>query len=98
MSKTIWKFPLEITDRQEVEMPQGACILSVQMNGGRPCLWALVDPEKPSEKFVLFIYGTGRPVDANGKAYVGTFQVRGMLEIYVWHVFVPVDYSCGSGH
>lgn len=44
---TIWKFPLKITDYQLVVMPECAQILSVQMQYGTLCLWALVNQDWP---------------------------------------------------
>ena len=41
--KTIWKFPVPVNDGNVLEMPEGAKILSVQVQGETPCLWALVD-------------------------------------------------------
>jgi len=36
--KTIWKYTLEITDQQFVEVPDGSELLTVQMqNGVRSC-------------------------------------------------------------
>ena len=88
--KTIWKFELELTDRQSIIMPTGAQILSVQMQsvGGRvPGLyvWALVDgsvtgSEEPREFAVI---GTGNPCWCDGWDFVGTVQER----CFVWHVF-----------
>lgn len=40
MSKAIWKYSLEIVDRQTVKMPQNAEILSVDNQRGHLCLWA----------------------------------------------------------
>ena len=34
--KSIWKFPLTIADRQEVQMPVGAKALTVQLQYGEP--------------------------------------------------------------
>ena len=46
--KTIWKFPLEVKDKQQVLMPRGAVILSAGIdNRGSICVWALVDPKRP---------------------------------------------------
>jgi hypothetical protein len=41
--KVIYKYTLEVTDEQEVKMPANAQILCVQVQHGRPTLWALVD-------------------------------------------------------
>lgn len=93
MRKTIWKFPLEVTDYPVVKMPPGK-VLTVQTQGGQPCLWALVDPDGPVTERRFRVYGTGhavkdRPSDSRqhrrADEYVGTFQLYdGQL---VFHVF-----------
>jgi hypothetical protein len=40
----IYKYQLETTGVQEIEMPQGAIILSLQTQNEVPCIWALVNP------------------------------------------------------
>ena len=84
--KTIYKYPLIITDSQIVEMPKGAKILTVQTQNDTVCLLALVDTERPPEQHTIFIFGTGHPFLLNKSAtYLGTVQTNnGML---VWHVF-----------
>lgn len=85
--KTIWKFQLQLTDSQSIRMPEKSEILTVQMQGNTPCLWALVDSELPSEGRVIEVYGTGHPVNEVGeRRYIATFQ-SGM---FVWHVFERV--------
>lgn len=59
---TIWKFPLSTTDRQVLAMPRGATLLSVQIQRGVPCLWALVDSTSPMGKRYIAVYGTGNPI------------------------------------
>lgn len=46
--KKIYKYAIEITDDQDIVMPVGAKILTVQNQNGVPCIWAMVDPN--SEK------------------------------------------------
>jgi hypothetical protein len=82
--KTIWKFAFKITDQVNFHMPAGAEILTVQMQIGEPCLWALVDPEAERETRTIFIRGTGHPADRLGR-YISTFQVDGGALIF--HAF-----------
>ena len=82
--KTIWKFPVEITDYQTIEMPANAQILAVQMQGSTPQLWAIVHPEAQVEKRYFRVYGTGHRVDQVGN-FIGTFQMHGGS--LVWHMF-----------
>jgi hypothetical protein len=85
MNLRIWKYTLEITDRQTFSMPKGAKILTVQSQHGGPQLWALVDADQPKEAREIEIHGTGNPIERMPGQYIGTFQVHdGML---VFHVF-----------
>lgn len=86
MLKSIWKFHLETTDIQQIEMPADAEILTIQTQDEIPCIWALVSPDAPKRKVAFEIFGTGHPVPENGKRkYVGTYQLRkGAL---VFHCF-----------
>lgn len=81
---TIYKYPLEITDRQVIDMPDGAKILTVQVQHEVPCVWAPVDPDVASVPRYFTIYGTGHPCSAEGQ-YVGTFLVHGGA--LVFHIF-----------
>ena len=82
---TIWKFPLEVTDEQVVEMPAGAQRLCVQTQGERLCLWALVDPDAPLMSRRFAVRGTGHSIEGDSGTYIGSAQqMRGAL---VWHVF-----------
>ena len=76
---TIWKFPVEITDEFELEMPSDAKILSVQMQNGSPQLWALVDPKSERVLRTFYIVETGNPIcfAPSQSEFVGTFQTHG---------------------
>ena len=82
---TIWKYPLEITDRQALSLPVGADILSVGNQNGTLMLWALVDPNNGVSARKIHIFGTGHQIGAYpGKLrFIGT-AFTGSL---VWHVF-----------
>lgn len=84
MVKQIWKFPLK---GRETEMPVGAHILTVQMQNGTACLWALVDIEAKTETRYFSIVGTGHNTKVAPKDYIGTFQ-DGSL---VWHLFEGIN-------
>lgn len=83
--KTIWKFNLVVTDRQRIEMPKGAQVLTVQLQDGWPRLWALVELDEASltEMRTFEIHGTGNPIDDGERHYIATFQ----QPPFVWHVF-----------
>lgn len=40
--KKIYKYAIEITDDQDIVMPVGAKILTVQNQNGVPCIWACI--------------------------------------------------------
>ncbi len=86
--KSIWKYSLELTDRQELEMPEGAWILSVQMQCNNICLWVAVNTEVQKKKRVIYIVGTGHNVGHLHRSlhrFIGTVQMRGGA--LVWHIF-----------
>ena len=80
----IWKWTLT-PGSTDLHMPADSKVLAVQMQGGQPQLWALVDDHNPKVWRTFDVYGTGHAVPGNHGAYVGTFQMdSGAL---VWHVF-----------
>lgn len=85
MSK-IFKYPLKVTDIQSVSLPVAHQILSVQVQRGEVCLWARVWEDTPLMPKLIYIYGTGHPVeDRIPMDFMGTIQMRdGAL---VFHVF-----------
>lgn len=88
MNKTIWKYRLQVTDIQPVNMPEGAEILSVQFQGCLLCLWALVNAARPTTERVIEIFGTGNPVYCDmgiERKFIATAQQPDLP--LVWHVF-----------
>jgi hypothetical protein len=75
-------------EKQEIYMPGGAEILTVQMQNDAPQIWAIVDDESHLQQRTILIVGTGQemPKDINITDYLGTFQMEhGRL---IFHVFV----------
>ena len=85
MNKKIYKYTLEVLDRQLIEMPVGARILSLQQQGSTVCIWAIVEEGQPIDKRVFYIFGTGHtlPDFINKSDFIGTVQTGPL----VWHVF-----------
>lgn len=78
MAKKIFKYQLENTDVQTVEMPKDAEILCIQTQNEVPCIWALVEPKKTLTKRTFEIFGTGHDVpEFTVRVYVGTYQLHG---------------------
>lgn len=74
----IWKYPLAVIDCQFLNMPIGAQLLTVQMQNGKPCLWALVDETATeTQRRGITIHGTGNPVPDDPGRYIATFQMMG---------------------
>ncbi len=89
MKKAIYKYQLEVTDLQNILLPKGAEILTIQAQFEKPCLWALVDPNENSNVSVgIEIFGTGPPVGYDmgvDRKYISTFQLKGGA--LVFHAF-----------
>lgn len=84
MNKVIWKFPLKLTDIQDVLLPIGAQILSVAEQNGVICLWAIVNPEEEKATRSIEIHGTGNDSFGPGsRTFLGTV----VMNPFVWHVF-----------
>ncbi len=84
MPKTIWKFVLEVTDEQEINMPVCAKVIHVGVQGGLDlCIWAIVDPTADLAPRRFLIFGTGNPMPVRPGNYLGTAHVGQ----FVWHVF-----------
>ena len=86
MSK-IFKYELKVVDEQDLILPDGFKILSVQNQGERITLWALVDDSAvcPKSHVTFHIFGTGHLIlDYIADNYVSTVQMGNGL---VWHVF-----------
>ena len=86
MNKVIWKFPLNLTDIQDVLLPIGAQILSVAEQNGVICLWAVVDPEAEDGTRLIEIHGTGNDFGPGNRLFLGTV----VMNAFVWHVFEVV--------
>lgn len=84
---TIYKYTIPTTDEPIIAMPRGARILSVDVQHGVPCLWAMVDPTAPKVARRFRLAGTGHPLAAEWTAdrFVGTVILAGGM--LVFHLF-----------
>jgi hypothetical protein len=77
-SRRIYKYDLEVTDEQIMELPAGAEFLHVGVQTGTTSttvqLWAIVDPSADPEQRRFIIHGTGHPVarSLHASAHIGT--------------------------
>ena len=92
MKRAIWKWeiPRDKMDLFECQMPEGAQILTCQVQNGGPVVWALVNPNARLTKMRLRILGTGHQhSDMADWTYVSTFQL--LDGAFVGHLFVKGD-------
>lgn len=81
----IWKWKLAMVDEQTIDVPEGARLLTVQIQDGAPQIWALHDERSPKCQRRIAIYGTGNPIPDDPGDYIATFQMsKGAL---VFHAF-----------
>jgi len=75
MTKTIWKFPLQVADEQIVQMPKNAEILTIQAQKGDAYLWAIVNPDNALEDRIILCRGTGHEIQSEFNIkYISTCQ------------------------
>lgn len=74
----IWKFTLDPYNLN-VDMPQGAKILTAREQGDNICIWAEVDQNAIYEKRFFEVFGTGDvlPTDMATRKYIGTALLQG---------------------
>jgi len=83
----VYKYPIPMVEEFSLSLPATAEILTVQMQGHIPQLWALVDPDALTETRRFRLAGTGHLIDQRKgyPEYIATFQMAdGDL---VWHLF-----------
>ena len=85
----VWKFTL--SPECELEMPEGAQILSVQSQGHEICMWAHVNPENPKVKRKFITVGTGHNIDSDlSLSYYGTSLLHeGRLVFHTFEIVEP---------
>ena len=82
----IYKYQLQITDIQKVEIPMNNKPLCVREQNGTLVLYALVNPEKEILNYEFEVFGTGHPIKSKTavREYIDTVQMSNGL---VWHIF-----------
>lgn len=93
--RAIWKYPLEIKDRQTIKVP---CILvdlyrtmmikqqvlKLDVQNGKPCLWILIDTLYPEQDVIITMCETGHRCYEPIENYFDSFQIPP----HTYHVFV----------
>lgn len=88
--RTIYKYALPVADEFTIQMKFASRfnILSVQVQHGAPCLWAIVDSDEKDEPVRFILHGTGHAMSAHADRHVGSFQLHGGS--LVFHLFTDV--------
>lgn len=82
---TVWKYELNTNNNIVLEIPLGAELLDIQMQGNIPCIWVKVNTTEPLIHRTFRIVGTGHELPNTEIDYCGTFQMSdGML---IFHLF-----------
>ena len=78
--QVIYKYKLEWKPVQVVKLPLKR-VLTVQIQDGVPCLWALVDPDTPDVSLTIQVVGTGTrdDCDFDKLCYISTTQFRAFV-------------------
>lgn len=83
--RTIYKYPLVITDKQTLTLPANAEVLTVAAQHGQPCIWALVDTDAELKPCEISMRGTGMPCFHTRGDYIGTAQLLdGKMVLHVF--------------
>lgn len=85
---TVFKYELPADDMVELYLPEGARPLHFGNQFDKPCLWCLVDTQKPPVMHRFRFAGTGHPLDpleTKELQYIGTAQFSGGALIF--HLF-----------
>ena len=80
---TIWKYPLEICDEQQLQVPYPSRVLSVGVDAPGACLWVLVNTENEKAPMRIRIRGTGHPIES---AKDWTYLGHVIQAPFIWHV------------
>lgn len=87
MTKTIYKYPINLTTKQLIAVPKDHQILCVNVQRDQPFLWIMIDPKSESEFITVETYGTGHDIECTNselRKYIGTYFISDYL---VFHVF-----------
>lgn len=83
---TVYKYEIPLGDAFVLNLPRHPQMLGVQVQQGKPCLWALVDTDWPHRPYSFRVVVTGHPIqDVHEWQYIGTFQM--FDGVFVGHLF-----------
>lgn len=83
----IFKYPLEVTSRQLIHIPEGGKVLHLGDQNGLPMLWAEVDPNRPPVARVFRVVTTGEVFNSEDSLYIGSHQLGAGAAWFVMHLY-----------
>ena len=83
---SVYKFPFQVDDSVTLELPRGAKVLKVDLMGGDPCMWALVDRTRAEERDTIGDQGE-QMVDSEFR----TFRIAGTGHV-IKYIVEELDY------
>ena len=84
--KTIWKYRINLAERQTITVPAGGQILCVKVQYDAIAIWSEVETDNPTEERTIVIRGTGQPFHMpRGEHFCYLDTV--LLGDFVWHVY-----------
>ena len=85
--KTIYKYCLEVTDKQIINVKKNSQFLTVGMSPEKElAIWFLVDSDEIDVEITIYIVGDGNPMFPSTLAeayYLGTVK----QDCFMWHIF-----------
>ncbi|MBT2759901.1 hypothetical protein [Paenibacillus sp. ISL-20] len=85
---SVWKYTLEVDESQDIDMPKGSEIISVETQGESIVIYALVRPQEEKDTYRVLVYGTGHDIHLNVTEYkfLGTAKFgNGELMFHVFY-------------
>lgn len=87
MTRTIHKYPIKITEEQEILLAHGAIIRHFGFQDGKPFIWVEFRPEWKAEHgntiVRLYVVGTGEHIPRDAEHFIGT----ALAGRFVWHLY-----------
>lgn len=80
----IQKFVISEKVIQSIQMPINSQILSLQIEDGFPCIYALVEETDLYVNMVIEMFEAGYHIDGYPGKYIGIFQ----RDLHTYHVFI----------
>lgn len=74
--RTIFKYPVPITDEFAVSMPGQGHVLKVEQQGNESFMWVEVETDRPEVEYRFAVVGTGNPRPTSGAGFDALRRAR----------------------